>query len=361
MADRSLRILGQLVSQMTGASFFSPPQLYERWLAQLARHFEADTAFLRHHECALGNSTLVAEWPPPQPGVTATVHGVDDDIVSGGLRRTPIIIAASESASFTAVAPLLWGRTTTGVIGLTKSDGNQWAPEELETLSVVASLFAQLQARMAAESRLHRLAERDDLTNLYNRRGLKAELRRRLEVGRPGPVAVLFSDVDRLKSINDHLGHAAGDAFIQACAQRLKATAGKHATIARVGGDEFVVVPKDATSGDAAEALAHHLQSALSDPVRIGDRMITRTVSIGIAVGMPGVDTRDDLVRRADLAALAVKRRGGNAVAGDRTLSAREASRNEAEFADGAVEGSQPEIDLGMNEIAAVKASVGAS
>ena len=134
-------------------------------------------------------------------------------------------------------------------------------------------------------------------------------------MGRPGPVAALYVDLDRLKAINDHLGHAAGDMVIRACAQRLGAKVGHDALIARVGGDEFVVIPNRAMSAEAAEALAHTLQDPMCDPVRIGGELITRTVSIGVAVGMPGVDTSDDLLRRADQAALAVKRKGGNAVA----------------------------------------------
>ncbi len=357
MVDLPLRIIGQLVSQITGASEFSAAKLYARLLAQLAEQFGADSAFLRHDNRTLRASTLIAEWPPRHSASPATVDFGDDDVVLAGVLRAPKVIVTGES-SFTAVAPLLWGSATTGVIGLTKSGCKHWPAEELETLGVVAALFAQLQSRFAAESRLHRLAERDELTGLHNRRALNVELRRRLAAGRSGPVAVLYVDVDRLKSINDHLGHAAGDVVIQACAQRLLTTAGAQAMIARVGGDEFVVVPHRAMSADAAEAFARQLQTAVCRPVRTGDHLITRTVSIGLAVGMPGVDNGQDLLRRADLAAVAVKHHGGNAIAREHEVSTRPPVHDEIQLdAVGAVEVQyQPEIDLRTGEILAVEA-----
>ena len=171
VADRFLPIIAQVVAQMAGASEFSAARLYERLLAQLAEQFEADGAFLRHDNHTLRASTLIAEWPrrapASEPASPAKIDFVEDDIVLAGDLKAPAVFAADEStlvaghgrASYVAVAPLLWGTVTTGVIGLTKSGGKRWAPDELDALGVLAALFAQLQARIAVESRLHRLAE----------------------------------------------------------------------------------------------------------------------------------------------------------------------------------------------------------
>jgi diguanylate cyclase (GGDEF)-like protein len=382
MADRFLGIIAAVVTQMNGASASSAPSVCERLLAQLVEQFEADAAFLRHNDHSLRASMLVAEWPPrdpvPDPDPLAKIPFADADGVLAEELKTPTVIAADTAklprsslfaagrgrATVAAVAPLLWGTVTTGVIGVTRRGGKRWTPEELNALAVVASLFAQLQDRMAAESHLHRLAEHDDLTGLHNRRALTAEVRRRLQTGRPGPVAALYIDLDRLKTINDHLGHAAGDMVIRACAQRLGAKVGHDALIARVGGDEFVVIPKGTMSAEGAEDLAHTLQTTMCVPVRIGGDLVTRTLSIGVAVGMPGVDVGDDLLHRADQAALAVKRKGGNAVAvfshGAPVLGA---SRNGSALdspvgidSDALVLQYLPEIDLRTGEILAVEA-----
>jgi diguanylate cyclase len=368
MADRFLSVIAQVVAQMTGVSGFTAARVCEQLLAQLVEQFEADSAFLRQNNHRLRASRLIAEWPPrdpnPHPDPLATIWFADTDAEPAADLKVPTVIPADHGRpSFVAVAPLVWGTVTTGVIGLTKSGGNRWAAEELEALGVVGLLFAQLQARLAEEGRLQRLADRDDLTGLHNRRALTAKLRQRLRVGRLGPVALLYLDLDRLKTINDHLGHAAGDVVIRTCAQRLGAEVGEEAVVARVGGDEFVVIPHQAMSAEAAETMGHTLQTAMRDPIRVGGELITRTFSIGVAVGMPGVDTTDDLLRRADHAALAVKRNGGNAVAVcDRDTSTQTGSRDarELDFPDGidsdAVLRYQPEIDLRTGEVLAAEA-----
>jgi len=382
MTDRFLCVIAEIVAQMTGASASSAPRVCERLLAQLVEQFEADAAFLRHNNHRLRASMLIAEWPPrdpvPDPDPLATIYFADNDVMLSEGLKAPTVIAADAAKfghpgglaacrgrpSSVAIAPLIRGTATTGVIGLTKSGGKRWVPKELAALGVIASLFAQLQARTAAERRLRRLAEHDELTGLHNRRALTAEVRRRLRVGRPGPVAALYVDLDRLKAINDHLGHAAGDAVIRTCAQRLAAKAGRDALIARVGGDEFVVIPNRAMSAEAAEALALKLQTTMCDPVRIGGQRITSTVSVGLALGIPGVDTSHDLLHRADHAALAVKRKGGNAVAVfDHDISMQGASANNSERhspasidCDALLLHYLPEIDLRTGEILAVEA-----
>ncbi len=214
-----------------------------------------------------------------------------------------------------ASVPLLSGDTTTGCIGFIKFGIKDWTPEELNALKAIASLFAQVQARVVAEDQLRYLAEHDDLTGLHNRRALLAHLDERLRVGQEGPVSVLFLDLDRLKAINDYLGHHAGDWFIQAFADRLREETGDGDVIARLGGDEFVIVPAGSVDAEAAEALAHRLQDALRDRVTIGGETLTRTVSAGVALGVPGRDTTSDLLRRADQAVLNAKNAGGNKIA----------------------------------------------
>ena len=103
--------------------------------------------------------------------------------------------------------------------------------------------------------------------------------------------------------------------------------------IARVGGDEFVVIPDQPMSTGTAESLARRLVAMLRERLAIGGHMITRTVSIGVAVGLPGQDNSTDLLRRADMAVLTAKRGGGNqvAVATD-DVSLKSAFRNDIEM-----------------------------
>src|SRR5574340_387165 len=116
---------------------------------------------------------------------------------------------------------------------------------------------------VAAEEKLRHLAENDDLTGLRNRRSLMAHLSDRLAGGQPGPVAVLFLDLDQMKPVNDSLGHAAGDFYLWSVAERLRAIMAGAGMIARIGGDEFVVIPDQPLPIQNAESCARWLHSGL--------------------------------------------------------------------------------------------------
>ena len=232
-----------------------------------------------------------------------------------------------------ACVPLLSGDITTGILGFVKIGDREWLPEELSALKAIASLLAQLQARIVAENRLLYLAEHDDLTDLLNRRALIAHLDERLLLGQPGPVSTLLLDLDRLKVINDHLGHHTGDRFIKAFVELLLEAVDVPATIARFGGDEFIVVPSEVMEIEAAEAFAQRLQTRLHKQVVIDGELLARTVSIGVAAGEPGRDSASDLLRRADEATSAAKSSGGSRVAPyNREMSRRYAIRDDIEL-----------------------------
>ncbi|HWS91599.1 MAG TPA: EAL domain-containing protein, partial [Mycobacterium sp.] len=346
-------IVTSVATQLMEATRSTATQVSEKVLAQLGEQFDVDCSFLRHHDHDIRASILVAEWPRrtnvPDPDPLAVAHFSSADPVLALCEhgRKPVVVrpeqtdryfwrlvrgAKQVSSPSVAAAPLVSGETTTGVLGFVKFGARRWKQEELNTLEAVAALFAQLQARIAAEEKLRYLAEHDDLTGLYNRRALVAHLSERLSAGSPGPVAVLYLDLDRLKPINDHLGHSAGDWFIRVFAQRIRACAGP-SMIARLGGDEFIVIPDQPMSSGAAEAFARRLAGMLCERLAIGGHMITRTVSIGLAVGVPGRDNSTDLLRRADEAVLTAKRGGGNQVAlSTDDMSLKSAFRNDIEL-----------------------------
>ena len=328
-------LVAAVAERLMDATASSAAQASEQVLAQLVQHFSADASFLRYNDQGRRASVLAAEWPPrsdvADPDPLAVMHFADADPVLAVCeqRKKPLVIAPKQMEgasqewitenrhslpSSLVVLPLVSGELTTGAIGLVKFGRKKWRPEAINALEAVASLFAQFQVRIAAEERLQYLADHDDLTTLHNRRALIAYLSGRLHAGRPGPVSVLYLDLDRLKSINDCWGHAAGDWFIQVFAERLRMAAGKSMT-ARIGGDEFVVVPDRAMSLKTAEAFAQQLRTKLCPPIAIGDDSIVPAVSIGVAAGIPGRGDAADLLNRADEAVLAAKRAGGDQVA----------------------------------------------
>ncbi|GAB3237503.1 putative bifunctional diguanylate cyclase/phosphodiesterase [Mycolicibacterium hippocampi] len=333
---RSLDLMvTSVATQLMAATAVTSVEVSQRVLGDLVSFLGVDVSFLRYNDHALRASRLIAEWPirtnPPDPDPLGLVFFADADPVFAVSEhaKKPVVLRPEPAtddyqrrieegravpATSMAAAPLVSGEVTTGALGFVKFGDREWSQEELNALEAIASLFAQVQARVQAEEQLRYLAEHDDLTGLYNRRALLAHLDERLAAGRPGPVSALFFDLDRLKAINDYLGHTAGDWFIRVLAERLRRGADGPNLIARLGGDEFVVVPANPMDADSAEALAHRLQSTLRERVSIDGEMLTRTVSIGVALGIPGQDTTSDLLRRADQAVLTAKSSGGNMI-----------------------------------------------
>jgi diguanylate cyclase (GGDEF)-like protein len=385
---RSLNlVVTSVATQLMEATAATATSVSEKVLAQLVEQFDVDASFLRHHDNDAAASVLVAEWPRrtdgPDPDSMAALQldGLESVFTQCERDRKPVVTQPDQpdgwvrrslrrgkapASPSVAAAPLVSSDACTGVLGFVKFGARKWKQEEINTLEAVAALFAQLQARIAAEERLRYLAEHDDLTGVYNRRALVAHLSQRLVAGGPGPVAVFYLDLDRLKPINDYLGHAAGDWFIRVFAQRIEECAGTPSMIARLGGDEFVVIPDQPMSQETAEAFARRLSSMLCDRLTIGGHVISRTVSIGLAVGTPGADNCADLLRRADEAVLTAKRAGGNqtAVSTD-DMSLKRAFRNDIELhlqgdieSEGLLLDYLPEVDLWTGAIVGAEALV---
>jgi diguanylate cyclase (GGDEF)-like protein len=387
-APRSLDLVVTAVAtQLMAANAATSVEVSQRVLADLVAYFGVDVSFLRYNDHDIRASKLIAEWPVrpdiPDPDPLAVVYFADADPVFAESEhgKKPMVFRPEPAtddyqrrieegrhvpATSMAAAPLVSRDVTTGVLGFVKFGDREWSADELNALEAIASLFAQVQARVLAEEQLRYLAEHDDLTGLHNRRALLAHLDARLAAGQPGPVTTLFFDLDRLKAINDYLGHTAGDWFIRVLAERLREDASGPNLIARLGGDEFVVVPAAPMAADAAEELAYRLQSTLCERVAIDGEMLTRTVSIGVALGVPGRDTTSDLLRRADQALLTAKGAGGNKVAVfSDDMSLESEFRNDIELhLQSVIETGSlllhylPEVDMRTGEILAAEALV---
>ena len=193
--------------------------------------------------------------------------------------------------------------------------GVNFLAEELEaSFDEMDRRVADRTAELSTATReLSRRALHDELTGLANRTLFWEHLSHRLAVSsrRKSNFAVLFLDVDDFKTVNDTLGHAAGDQLLVDVASRLRAALRAGDTAARVGGDEFVVLFDDVSTTEAALTVAERLSKALRVPYEMGTQRRMATASIGVAVGPDGLATADDVVAAADAAMYDAKRRGG--------------------------------------------------
>jgi len=199
-----------------------------------------------------------------------------------------------------AAGHYVWGRLSTAVL-----------TDEAGTPAYAVSQIEDITARKAAEASLTRQALHDALTGLPNRHLLEDHLTQALaRAQRAGTqVGVLFLDLDNLKSVNDSLGHDAGDELLIEVGRRLVGALRGSDTAARLGGDEFVLVCEDVTHADELHGVAERVLRALDAETQIQGRRVGLSASMGLALSRRG-STPKDLLREADAAMYRAKQRG---------------------------------------------------
>lgn len=387
-------LVTQVAADLMGVTALTLHSATEKLLQQLVDYFGVDNSFLRRNDHLMGATILVAEWPPrldvPDPDPIGVVFFRDADPTFAASERLRTVFiqrpgalgqdsiddsdyqervrraSGVQGGVSLAVVPLLGPQETMGVLGFVKYGDREWTEAEINALRAVAGLLAQLQARVDADERLRHQAFHDELTDLSNRRALVDQLTQRLQPGEPGPVGLIFIDVDRLKALNSFFGHAAGDQYLQILAGRLRERISSKHMVARLGGDEFVIIMGDPTHEAAARILAEKLREVANEPILVGGEEVSRAVSIGVALGQPGQTTASELMNQADQAMLEAKSRGGNEI-GVFSAQMRRANeiRTDIELHIGTAirNGSlvlhyQPEVDLRDGRILGVEALV---
>ncbi|MCC6007377.1 MAG: EAL domain-containing protein [Rhodobacteraceae bacterium] len=160
---------------------------------------------------------------------------------------------------------------------------------------------------------LERLALEDTLTTLPNRRALSEQASKMLAEARSRgeTIAVLMLDIDNFKSVNDTMRHEAGDTVLRAMAERLRAIVGEGTLLARMGGDEFMLLARGMNL-EAAERLAQNIRHAVSRPITLREHQVAVTVSVGVVMFPEHGEEWPGLMTAADIALFEAKRGGRN-------------------------------------------------
>ncbi len=204
---------------------------------------------------------------------------------------------ASALASRDTVEPMVWNR---------RDELNELGCHLNDVHARVGDLFGQLERKQAD---LEKIALHDGLTGLPNRTLFQALLAAAVTSARRDRrgLALLFIDLDRFKSVNDTIGHAAGDTLLETLSSRMRDTLRAADVVCRYSGDEFVVLLHDASATDEVAATADRLLKALEAPVLIQFRPVAVSASIGISL-FPGDGIEPEaLIRHADTAMYAAK------------------------------------------------------
>ena len=164
------------------------------------------------------------------------------------------------------------------------------------------------------EVALQHLATHDALTDLPNRFLLVDRLNQLLSRAHRSNTAfaVLFMDIDRFKDVNDSRGHEVGDLLLRAVAQRLATSVRASDTVARMGGDEFVILLETVRASDEADTVALKVAETVAKPFTIEGQVVSTSVSIGVSFYPENGDDAETLLRSADYAMYLAKREGGN-------------------------------------------------
>lgn len=237
-------------------------------------------------------------------------------------RRFPRFSPAAHAAGLGAVFsfPIAVEGQPLGALDVYRKEAGPLVTEDATATQILADVAASYvyNARMHAGERLEaeefrQRALHDSLTGLPNRVLLHDRLCQMVaKAQRSGAAAaVLFVDLDRFKTINDHHGHLAGDQVLLAVGARLRHAIRPGDTLARLAGDEFVIVCEELEHPEQAEKVALRVAEALAEPVPVGDLLIDVSASVGIAFSGQGTELPESLLRDADDAMFRAKQDGG--------------------------------------------------
>lgn len=300
---------------------------------------------LRHHEDRLmlaRQSTVVADQQVilAQTERSAKIGAFEADLATGamtwsaGLRRVFSVDAAVEATLLRFTAMFDEASQSDLLAALRQLEGGsgeiefnatmrgatapraayiqaEWCHSETGACKIVG-IVQDVTERQAATAKLEWLATRDSLTGIGNRQAFNTELETAIRAGRQlgTGVAVIALDIDRFKSINDMLGHDAGDAVLVTVAERLTAAVGDKGTVARIGGDEFAVLISRWGAEGSVASLATRILFTLRQPFAFRNCELSTRATLGVALA--NADTADarDLLKNADIALYEAKQAG---------------------------------------------------
>lgn len=292
-------------------------------------------------------TSVIASFEHVSNSPWALLLEVDTDEVFGPLNRAIMLGGVAFAAAGAAALLLLGllfrsllariGRVSESAAAISAGDltsrVNDRTPDELGRLArafdrMTDTLVSDMASRHAVEQELAHRASHDPLTGLPNRDAFHQQLKQALrDRPTPGGVAALFCDLDDFKTVNDDLGHSAGDALLVGVAQRLRAAVGPEHVLARFGGDEFVIVARHVFERGQVARLAERIRDQLAEPLVLAGREVFVTTSIGIAFSRTG-STAETLIRDADAAMYRAKDLGRRrVVVHDESIGAQASNR----------------------------------
>ena len=265
-------------------------------------------------------------WPPGMIGHETVLFNDDSQAAVAIKSETPIVVddystevrfpgsaALHDRGVASGITVPIRGRDVPfGVLAAHETTVRAFSTDDVNFLQSVANVLAAAIERRRSEAETRHQALHDPLTGLPNRALFRDRLQHALARARrhDGTLAVLFLDVDNFKVVNDSLGHEAGDELLTALAPRLAEAVRSGDTVARFGGDEFVLLCEEVADEQEAIEIAQRVKACFARPLQIAGGEHYVTASIGVALPSAGHDGPESLLRDADAAMYQAKERG---------------------------------------------------
>ncbi|MEO5709455.1 MAG: EAL domain-containing protein [Nocardioidaceae bacterium] len=206
--------------------------------------------------------------------------------------------------------PIPGGEHPWGIVGASGTDPRHWTEDDIAFVESVAATLGAAVRRQELEAQLQHQALHDPLTGLPNRALVRDRIDNALgrSARRGSMLAVLLLDLDDFKTVNDSLGHGSGDDLLTELAVRFERVVRDGDTVARLGGDEFVVVCEEVSSEQDVAFVAEALLEQCATSVQLGDRRVSLSASVGVALAVAGEASTAGLLSEADIAMYRAKR-----------------------------------------------------
>ena len=274
------------------------------------------------------DATLHLHWDLPEPGTSrSAIRLQESEIEELSIQSKHILLDASNPRSYlkpmarTGVRhflalPIILGGEVSGAMCFGVRENVAFVDEDIQQARELTDRAAVALSNAAWEEKLYHQAHYDALTDLPNRALLQDRLQQAVSRARRNSTAVgvMFLDLDRFKSINDSLGHSAGDSLLRDTADRLVAQVREIDTVVRFGGDEFIVILPDLSDDGALitsiSRVCEGILSATTTPYEVAGHQVSVTTSIGISLFPRDADNFDDLLKNADSAMYHAKAQG---------------------------------------------------
>ncbi len=215
----------------------------------------------------------------------------------------------------TVIVPISENSRIMGFLGIDSITSDQvWSQKHITLLQTLANLLADGLTKVEAEEQIAYLAYYDPLTGLPNRTLFSDRLTQAINLAQRNQrlVAVFFLDLDHFKMVNDRLGHNGGDTVIAEIGRQLAGCIRKTDTVARFGGDEFLIMANNLTDIDGVNTVAEKLMAVFEEPFNVLNRQFYIRCSTGIAIYPFDGQETETLIKHADIAMYTAKSRGRN-------------------------------------------------